>query len=336
MRRKDQNILVQSNGKNLSFSFQRGRGDLYTQATEGLRERQLALSIDEKLRILDNLRGVNPRIDFSGGDLLLLPENLEVIKRASTLFGRNNVGITTTGAGMERGRVADYLDYVGEVEFTYDQTDEYSYRQSGYNSSNLAAARKLQGEGVKTRALIPLTQLNSTPEAIRKIYLTLHSVGVDSILLMRVFPVGRGVSSAPQPLGREEYLRLIEGYKKLEEIYTTPRVRLQCALKYVFPAQLSDNPCTFLSSSLGISDMGQLIASAWAYDQNGEIMSPEFILGDLRISDARDLISQERIQNLVSRKDENFGHCKIFAYLNDKENQGADRLFAKTDPLYSS
>lgn len=40
VRRKDQNILVQSNGKNLSFSFQRGRGDLYTQATEGLRERQ--------------------------------------------------------------------------------------------------------------------------------------------------------------------------------------------------------------------------------------------------------------------------------------------------------
>lgn len=267
---------------------------------------------------------------------MLLPENLEVIKRASELFGRGNIGITTTGVGMERGQVADYLDYISEVEFTYDQTDEYDYRQTGYNSSNLAAAMKLQSEGVKTRALIPLTQSNSTPEAIRKIYIALHSAGVDSILLMRVFPVGRGASSSPQPLGKEEYLRLIQEYQALEGIYGAPRVKLQCALKYLFPANLSDNPCGFLSSSLGISDRGQLIASAWAYDQNGQIISPEFVIGDLKVSKIGDLISQERIQSLISRKDENFGHCKIFAYLNESRKQGVDRLFAKADPLYLS
>ena len=336
VRKEGQDILIQSNGHNLSFPFLEDGENIYTQAAKRLGEERLALSVEKKLEILDNLRGVNPRIDFSGGDLLLLPENLEVIKRASELFGRNNIGVTTTGVGMEKGHIADYLDYVGEVEFTYDQVDEYDYRQSGYNNSNLNAIMKLCDRGVKTRALIPLTPLNSNSETIRNIYTTLHSVGVDSVLLMRVFPVGRGILSPPQTIEKEEYQRLIGEYKDLEEVYSIPRIKLQCALKYLFPDQLSDNPCDFLSSSLGISDMGELIASAWAYNQNGEIMSPEFVLGDLTVSNVGDLISQERIQGLISRKDENFGHCKIFAYLNDSENQGVDRFFTKADPLYSA
>lgn len=53
--KKGSEILVQSNGNNLSFPFQKGEGDLYTQAAKNLIQRRLALSTDEKLRILDNL-----------------------------------------------------------------------------------------------------------------------------------------------------------------------------------------------------------------------------------------------------------------------------------------
>ena len=64
VRRKGRNILIQSNGHNLSFPFQENEGNIYTQAAKKLREEHMALSLEEKLRILDNLRGVNPRIDF--------------------------------------------------------------------------------------------------------------------------------------------------------------------------------------------------------------------------------------------------------------------------------
>ena len=53
VRRKGQNILIQSNGHNLNFPFLEDEGDLYTQAAQNLREKHLALSLDEKLRVLE-------------------------------------------------------------------------------------------------------------------------------------------------------------------------------------------------------------------------------------------------------------------------------------------
>lgn len=285
--------------------------------------------------IIDNIKSANPRIDFSGGDLLLVPDNIEVVKKASNVIGRENVGITTTGVGMKQNNFIDYLNYVSEVEFTYDQTrNDYDYRQSGYNRSNLNAITKIRNKGIKTRALIPLTQTNLDAKTIQKIYTALNSIGVDSVLLMRIFPVGRGASLTEKPLSRTEYIKIIENYKEIENKYLVPKIKLQCSLKYLFPNQVSVNPCGFLYSSLGISNIGQLITSAWAYDQKGNILSPEFILGDLTVDNIANLTSKKIIKNFISRKDENFGHCKMFAFLNNNKDQNINKLFSKSDPLY--
>lgn len=294
----------------------------------------MALSIEQKLKVLENLRAISPRIVFSGGDLLLEPNNLQVVKRASELFGKDNLVIATTGAGMKKGDIKQYIDYVGEVEFTYDSTqEEYEYRQPGYNASTLDVARELVCGKVKKKAMMPLTSLNSDPENIRKIYFNLRSAGIDTILLMRAFPVGRGTSATVPPMNKEDYIGLIEEFRNLEKELIKPKIKLQCALKHLFPEGNSSNPCDFLGSSLGITAQGQLITSPWAYDNKGDVINPDFILGDLTTSEFSDLMSKPEIQAAVARLDENYGHCKIFAYLNSDPLFSS--IFLNADPLYS-
>lgn len=55
------------------------------------------LSYEEKIKIIDQLEYGKYRIDFSGGDLLIDPLNLDVIEYASEKLGSENVGISISG-----------------------------------------------------------------------------------------------------------------------------------------------------------------------------------------------------------------------------------------------
>lgn len=334
VQRKGDSIHIDANGLNLSFPQSKSGGSIYEQAANFLKEKKLALSLDKKLQVLENLKGISPKIDFSGGDMLLVSENLLVVKRAAELFGKDNVSITATGMGMKVGDISKYIPYIGELEFTYDNADsDYDYRQKGYNSSNLDFISSLAAAEIKTKAQIPLTGLNSDPENIRKIYENLQKAGVNSILLMRTFPVGRGATNYSEQMNAEDYIKLINEFRQLEKQLKGPKIKLQCALKYLFPDELETNPCSFLSSSVGITDQGELIASPWAYDQNGQVIDPGFIIGDLTKDKFTDLMAQPNVQEIAARLDENYGHCKMFAYLLNEP--AFCSIFLNSDPLYT-
>src|SRR4051812_6889089 len=50
-------------------------GSAYDQAMAFRQAAGLELTLEEKLRVLDHLEGVHPKIDFSGGDVLAASEN---------------------------------------------------------------------------------------------------------------------------------------------------------------------------------------------------------------------------------------------------------------------
>jgi MoaA/NifB/PqqE/SkfB family radical SAM enzyme len=313
-----------------------GTKQTFDAAAAEMVRRGLELSLEDKLRVVDALAGYDADIDFSGGDPLVVSENLDVIRHASQKFGRENVSITATGAGMAQYRADVLAPYIHMIEFTYDNLGERddTGRPKGYNASNLRKAREFKRYGCASKAQTPLTPFNMDPAVLSRVYLDLHEAEIDSMLLMRTFPVGRAADLTRFHVpSRDDYRRAIGIVRELQARYGAPRVRLQCALKHVDPAGEGEgNPCDLLHESFGITNDGKLQLSAWAWDQRGRPL-PEWIIGDLTKDAMRDILASPRVAAIRARLDDNFGHCKIFSYM-FSGRRGVDSMFERGDPLY--
>lgn len=301
--------------------------------------RNQEISYTKKLAVLQNIGSSKVKIDFAGGDPLSCYENFLVIKQASSSFGKENVSITSTGSSIKRYGVETLSKIIGEFEFTLDETSETPpfNRPNGYNASNLLYAEKFAKQGVKTKAQLPIHSGNYSESSIEDIYLSLTKAGIDELLLMRTFPVGRGrVFLLKEGMYiKDDYKRIIEQYRYLEEKYRGPRVRLQCALKHLDNVSGNENPCDLMRESYGINSKGNLLLSAWATNNIGEPLSDDFVLGNLHETSFENLLKTEKAQNYYSKLNNNHGHCKIFAYIFSAQ-QTSDDIFSKNDPLYSS
>lgn len=292
------------------------------------------LTLDQKLIVLDGLRGFDVRLDFAGGDPLACYENFIVIKRASEIFGRDSISVTSTGHSLGRYRLHELAEITGTFEFTYDEvhTENPSARPRGYNSSNLKAAERFANQGVRTKAQLPLHPGNISNEQIENIYRVLSSSGIDELLIMRTFPVGRGGSYLDKVhIKKEDIVAAIGHYRSLQA-ENGPVIRLQCALKHLFPMENSANPCDLMHESFGINYQGLLLLSAWANDASGKPLDESFVLGDLTKQTFSEISKTERFQTYQTRLDENYGHCKIFSFVHSSDKSAG--IFQASDPLY--
>ncbi|MBU1088294.1 hypothetical protein KKA02_00230 [Patescibacteria group bacterium] len=337
---QDRNLQITSNRFNHTEKQPKSRQsqDIFRRANQILQDQGLALTLTEKMKILDNLQGANIEIGFSGGDPLLVQDNFQVIRRASDLFGRSNIGLTVTGIGIKLGKVENYLEHIAQLEFTYDSPvdDDENHQQPGYNRTNLEGFGSIvdacKKEQVVTQALIPISNTNKDPNTVDLLYSTLRQSRVDKVYLMRTFPVGRGSHSQTDILQADDYRRVIQQYKQLQIQTSGPEVNVMCALRALYP-DTDPDPCTFLRSTIDLTSTGDLIADAFAYGPTGEPLLPELVFGNLRKDKFADLISQDRLHRLADRIGENPGHCKVFAYLSNR-SAGIDGFFTRTDPLY--
>lgn len=306
----------------------------YQAGSDHLKEQGKELHFEEKLKVLERLDGFTPDIDFSGGDPLLVRENYEVVKKAYEIFPNGEIAITATGAGLPNYDVEELGNCIHQLEFTYDSHDlDYSERPTGYNTANLRKAREFSKAGVTTKAQTPLSKENMKPENIERIYSNLTENGIDEMLLMRIFSVGRGMDANVDVLDQDTYRTAISKYRELEEELEGPKVKLQCALKHLYPESEGDeNPCDLIRESFGIMPDGTVIASPWAYDNVGEPLSEEFVLGSVPNESFEEIYEKPKVQKYMKRLDDNWGHCKIFSYFN--EGMDEEALF-KEDPLYN-
>ncbi len=309
--------------------------DIYDQAMRIRQEKGFELSLDQKLRVLDNLKGIDFKIDFSGGDPLVCSENLKVLKYAAKKYGKERISITTTGVGLSKIKAEEIIPFASELEFTYDYAREMfdPIRPTGYNELNLKKVSLFNKEGIKVKALVPLSKRNISPKILKQIYKNLHLAGIGEVELMRYFPVGRGFGKNENMPSRKEYEVAIELFQKMEQEFRFPKVILQCALRCMY-ASYSETPCKLYSESLGITAKGILLSCAWAIGPKGEPLDEIFVLGNLVNNSINELLTSEKGRSYERRLNENFGHCKIFAYINSRKSNSFDRLFDKTDPFH--
>lgn len=307
----------------------------YDLALADRQSRGLEPSFQGKIRILHNLKGLNLKIDFAGGEPLACHENILVIKEASKIFGKESVSVTSTGVISKSHSILEISDIIGEYEFTYDEAEATlnQCRPNGYNNSNLKIAAKFSELGVRTKAQLPIHKKNMTRAAAESIYSSLCDSKISELLLMRTFPVGRGISYLEKhQITKPELAQAITNFCELDTTDGT-RVRLQCALKTITKIEKpTANPCDLMQSSFGINFRGDLLISAWGNNSHGLPLSSHFVLGNLCTSSFQELSKTDKFKRYKRRLNENFGHCKIFAYANSR-TKDEDSLFSKADPL---
>ena len=294
----------------------------------------LELNLKSKLNVLKNLEGNNVSIDFAGGDPLSCYENYLVIKAASKKFGKKNISITSTGYFVKKYGIENLANIIGEYEFTYDEIHSNTpcTRPKGYNSSNIKIAEKFSEFGVRTKAQLPLHSGNIEQKNISSIYKELNARKIDELLIMRTFPVGRGIKYLQENnLNKEDIYKAINSFINAEKKGQT-KIRLQCALKHLFDSKTDENPCDMMRESFGINFRGELLLSAWANNEKGLPLSDEFVLGSISDTPFYEISQTKKFIGLAKRMDENLGHCKIFTFMASGKNN--ESLFKSSDPLY--
>lgn len=308
--------------------------NLYNLTTKIRQKQGKELTLKQKLDVLQNLQDHNVSINFSGGDPLVVSENLVVIIRASEIYGRQNIQVSTTGAGLSMYDPDFIALFINKLKFTYD-TAWGIYdpnRPRKYNDSNLKKASAYVNAGIITTAEVPLSIRNTDANIITSIYQNLNRANIDQILIMRLFPVGRGLNKKQEIPNKDQYLRAIEIFRKLEAKYKKPKVRLQCALKHLYASETDDNPCDLYEKSFAITPDGSLTVSAWAL--GFKPMHEVFVLGDIAKEHIDTILNSDKSKYYYGVLGNNFGHCKMFAYLHSTKSEPIERLTDVADPLY--
>ncbi len=337
--RKGQNVAIRRAALTEvnQISYQTGAGSVYDQASAWLQNNGAELNLQGKLRVLDHLAGFRVKIDFSGGDPLSTKETMLIMREASHRFGRQQVTLTATGAGLARCNPEEIIPLIGELNFTYDNVSMAGneHRPAGYANGNLRAAAKFARAGVIVRGECPLSTHNCSPAILRHLYQDLQEAGVQTLLLMRLFPVGRGILVASDIPTVKQYQEAIEVLREMELRYGSPRVKLQCALKYLDSGNLTENPCDMVAESFGLMADGTLLASPWAFNAHSKPLHESWVLGNLATTPLGAILDSPKVQTYFKRGNDNFGHCKIFSFIHSNCPDPADRIFDPADPLYS-
>lgn len=274
-------------------SYTNPERESYSRGLSNLREKGLELSLEMKLRILENLDSGSLEFDLSGGDPLLISENLEVLEAIAKKFGRDNNSVTTTGYCLTRIDQDRLTSAISLLEFTYDYPYENDpLRPVGYNLGNLRAVAEMNTENIETTAQTPLTTLNVSPQVIRDIYSNLMDARIDNLLLMEYSSSGRGSSQEHLRLNKEEYNEALRMYKDLERKYKIgPRINLQAPFLPFGRA---------LFRSLNITSAGLLLSNPWAYDKSGKPLDYA-ILGDLKTQKLSEICGKTIVARFIKQ-----------------------------------
>ena len=298
------------------------------------------LSFEQKMTVLRNLDNFDVRLDISGGDALVTPDGLQLLRASSEKVGRENVTLTVTGAGLKPSHMDEVASLISELNFTFNaaEPDDAVSRPRMYAASNLKMATRVAARGIPVRAECPLLKGNCDHGHLKRLYLQLRDNGIQKLLVMRQFAVGRGQIAPELVPTREEYLSAIRYLFELEACYSGPKVKLQCALRHLaakeglIPAP-SVNPCDAVRESYGLMPDGTLLASPWAVGPQGRPLHQSWVIGNLAETPLTQLLRSPHAQSMMFRADENYGHCKIFAFQHSTRPEPTDRMFDKADPL---
>lgn len=278
------------------------------------------LSYEEKIKIIDQLEYGAYRIDFSGGELLIDPLNIDLIEYASKKLGSENVGISISGRFVDDELIERLKGKISDVEITLDYIPyvPYSQRPIGYHEYAANAMINLKRNGYKVGAQTVLTNENIKPKMLYKMHEWLEKNDIDEWSLIRFFPSGRGDSFIELTPTYTEYCNAIDYIKKI-----TKDSKVKVCYQYLLPNHDKyTRSCRAVKKSIGILPNGTVIGCFWALDKDMKPKDEKFVLGRLPYQNINDILKSSNAKQWIDNNSE----CIFFNKEMLEDNYNSERI----------
>lgn len=277
------------------------------------------LSFEQKIKIAKELKKINNlRLDIAGGDPLYDQNDINALKYISEHI-IHKFTLTTTGFAIQKyinGSISNIFDISKEYDISYDYPSKWNdnHRGKNYNNNNFKYIKFLIENNIKVHILITLSEYNTKPEVFNQMIKELEQLNLTSITLLRLMPVGRQKYTEYPTLENYDPSLAIEQFSKSFK----NKVKLHCA----FRAYIPNYYCNMLIEKIGIDNLGNVYACAWAGYLNINKKSNPFYLGNLLKSNIEELFNSEKyfkLKDILAKKQVNF--CPIFSFLDNNKSK---------------
>lgn len=240
------------------------------------------LSMEDKMKAINHLTGIDCKVDLSGGEVMLnRNDHMPLIKALSKKIGKKHLGISCSGAFIGPQEAVFLAENVSGVEMTMDAVPDrgFTNRPEHYHEIAGQAADHLKRAGVNVglQTVVTREHLNN-PFILDELYAWMHEHQIDEWSLIRYFPAGRGINYPELELSDEENRILVNYVKNLCECGNVPNLDIH----YLMPGSGKDSYCRCVKKSIGILPDGSVTACFWGLDIRGNIKDSKFYLGNIR------------------------------------------------------
>lgn len=248
------------------------------------------MSLEEKKKFISSLVPGEYKIDFSGGEIFSNPQNIDIIKEASLKLGKENIGISTSGAFLNEEIISDLSNYISDVEFTMDVPPNvtYLYRPNFYHETADYAIKLFKKYHVKVGIQTVLTKENTSLSNLNELNEYIKKNKIDTWSLLKFFPSGRGKAFNHIAISDLDLETVIENIITLskEENYDLD-------IQYVLPKTTKDKLCRAVKKSIGILPTGEVISCFWALNENMTPIDSLYSLGNLNKQTIQEILNNE-------------------------------------------
>jgi MoaA/NifB/PqqE/SkfB family radical SAM enzyme len=249
------------------------------------------LSFNQQMAILDQLDGERFKIDFSGGDVLINPRNVDLILAASQKLGASNVGLSIPGTFTTPSILKTLSGKVSSVEITLDNVPGVEDRHRPLNYAHYAsvAVQRLVDAGFTVGIQTVLRKENMFRDVISELYSHLKILGVNKWSLLRLAPVGRGYSKYERHPSIQDYIEFADVIDGI-----TADSLLEVHYQYLLPRRRQKSfRCRAVEHSIGISPTGEVSACFWAFKPDGKLFD-QAVLGKLPEQNIEEILRSQK------------------------------------------
>ncbi len=270
----------------------------------------------DKEKILSSLLTFdNITIDFAGGDPLYLPENIEIIKKASKILGRDNISISGTGLSLLKFTDEELINLSSSYDLTYDfpkKYIEYDIRDKRYNLINYEQCKRLLNLDLQVDIYLPIR--NMPKEYFDELAKDLCDINPGSINFLKLMPLNEKYEEDVDSVNLSNYLA-----NQLRKNGYTKKIGINCALKEDYDCK---NNCNMLTErKVGLDQYGNLYTCIWASDILIDREINPFYLGNLLDNTLDEILNNENTRNMYESLKNDRDKCYVLHYYNNKKRK---------------